>query len=420
MSKIQVISNGYEVVDRSADVRVGSGMALRRTRPKNGANERTLGAGPFTSLAAILLTVGLAACGGKNKKATTTPTKGGDTTQSMKDGEPNGATGPDGTGGGTAGTGPGGTGGGSAGGVTLPSGTSNPGGDGGGAAAEPAAVVIVPPNLDPDPGQAKVAVDDHLKIARRALAQNTPDPDTALREARLALAIDATNVDAAAMVALAYYHKRLYDTAELVLDDVYKRAAAKKNANVLYAFGLVYDKTNRAANAQLAFKQAVELDRNHTSAMINLGVYSLRNKQYDDAAELFERLVQQFGRTDAVTMTSLGSAYRGKAANFPPGGEHDSLLQRSEDSLKRAITANANYAPAYYNIALLYLDADPFPTSGGPMDTLQRLQSAKTYFDSYKALPGAEIKLYDERMKDVSKAVKREEKRRKSAARANQ
>ncbi len=417
MSKIQVISNGYEVVDRSADVRVGSGMALRRTGPKNGANERTLGAGPVTSLAAILLTVGLAACGGKDKKASTTPTKGGDTTQSMKDGAPTGTPGPGGSG---SGTGTGGTGGGSAGGVTLPGGTSNPGGDGGGAAAEPAPVVIVPPNLDPDPGQAKVAVDDHLKIARRALAQNTPDPDTALREARLALAIDAANVDAAAMVALAYYHKRLYDTAELVLDDVYKRAAAKKNANVLYTFGLVYDKTNRAANAQLAFKQAVELDRNHTSAMINLGVYSLRNKQYDDAAELFERLVQQFGRTDAVTMTSLGSAYRGKAANFPPGGEHDSLLQRSEDSLKRAITANANYAPAYYNIALLYLDADPFPTSGGPMDTLQRLQSAKTYFDSYKALPGAEIKLYDERMKDVSKAVKREEKRRKSAARANQ
>jgi tetratricopeptide (TPR) repeat protein len=397
MSKIQV-------VDRSAEVRVGSGMALRRTGQVS----------KVTTLAAVLLTAGLAACGGKDKKAATTPTKGGDTTQSMKDGEPNGTPGLDGTGAGTTG----GTGGGSAGGVTLPGGTSNPGGDGGGTAAEPAPVVIVPPNLDPDPAQAKVAVDDHLKIARRALAQNTPDPDTALREARLALAIDAANVDAAAMVALAYYHKRLYDTAELVLDDVYKRAAAKKNANVLYAFGLVYDKTNRAANAQLAFKQAVELDRNHTSAMINLGVYSLRNKQYDDAAELFERLVQQFGRTDAVTMTSLGSAYRGKAANFPPGGEHDSLLQRSEDSLKRAITANSNYAPAYYNIALLYLDADPFPTSGGPMDTLKRLQSAKTYFDSYKALPGAEIKLYDERMKDVSKAVKREEKRRKSAARA--
>ena len=412
MSKIQLISNGYKAVDRSGELRVGTEMASRRSQ-----------LGTRATLAAMLLTAGLAACGGKDKKATTTPTtKDINATQSMKDGDPVGTPGLDGTGstGGNNGTGTtGGTGGTSGGGVTIPGGTSNPGGDGGGTAAEPAPVVIVPPNLDPDPTQAKVAVEEHLKIARRALAQNTPDPDTALREARLALAIDAANVDAAAMVALAYYHKRLYDTAELVLDDVYKRAAAKKNANVLYTYGLVYDKTNRPANAQLAFKQAVELDRNHTSAMINLGVYSLRNKQYDEAADLFERLVQQFGRTDAVTMTSLGSAYRGKAANFPPGGEHNSLLQRSEDSLKRAITANAKYAPAYYNIGLLYLDADPFPTGSGPMDTLQRLQSAKTYFDSYKSLPGAEIKLYDERMKDVSKAVKREEKLRKSAARAN-
>ncbi len=403
MSKITML-------DRLPGVRVG--MAMPRVTSRQQAR--------LGGLAAVLLAAGLAACGGSDKKAaTTTPTKAKDTTtQSMKDGDPVGDPGAGGTsnaggGGGTT------TGGGT---PALPNGNGGGGGGGGdtvgGADVPPPA--IVPPNLDPDPSQAKAAVDEHLKVARRALAQGTPDPETALREARLALAIDAANVDAAAMVALAYYHKRLYDTSELVLDDLFKRESAKKNANVLYAYGLVYDKTNRPANAMLAFKQAVQLDPNHTSAMINLGVYELRNKQYEEAAELFERLVQQFGRADAVTMTSLGSAYRGKAAGFPPGGQHDSLLQRAEDSLKRAITANTNYGPAYYNIALLYLDADPFPTAGGPMDTLQRLQNARTYFDSYKALPGADIKLFEERMKDVSKAVKREEKRRKAAARANQ
>jgi tetratricopeptide (TPR) repeat protein len=359
-----------------------------------------------SSVAALLLAFAMVACGGGDKKAKTTPSKTTTTsTTPMKDGDP---------------VGDGNNVSGSNGGGTSPNtlgATGNGGGSGSAAVGEePVAAPIVAPNLDPDPTQAKVAVEEHLKIARRALAQNTPDADTALREARLALSIDAANVNAAAMVALSYYHKRLYDTAELVLDDLFKRDTAKKNANVLYAYGLVYDKTNRPANAQLAFKTAVELDGNHTSAMINLGVYQLRNKQYDEAAELFERLVQQFGRSDAVTLTSLGSAYRGKAAGFPPGGEHDALLQRSEDSLKRAITANTNYAPAYYNIALLYLDADPFPSSSGPLDTLKRLQNAKTYFDSYKALPGSDGKLYDERMKDVSKAVKREEKRRKKAA----
>ena len=58
MSKIKVISNGYEVVDRSAEVRVGNSMALRGTTKVS----------KFTALAAMLLSVGLAACGGKNKK----------------------------------------------------------------------------------------------------------------------------------------------------------------------------------------------------------------------------------------------------------------------------------------------------------------------------------------------------------------
>lgn len=358
--------------------------------------------------AAALLVVATTACGGKDKKANTTPTggkPGAGSGQSMTDGDP--------VGGGTS------AGGGANGGGNGP---SDGGGNAGGGSASPgepgAPPPILPPNLDPDPGQAKSAVEMHLQVARKALGQNSPDADTALREARLALGIDAANVDAAAMVALAYYHKRLYDTAELVLDDVFKRDAAKRNANVLYVYGLVYDKTNRATNAALAFRQAVEADPNHASALTNLGAYQLRNKQYDEAATTYDRLVQQFGRNDAITLTGLGSAYRGRAVNYPPGGQRDALTMRAEDAYKRAMTAAPSYGAAYFNLALLYLDTDPMPTSAGPMDTLVRLNQAKTYLETYRAQAGADIKLYDERMKDVSKAVKREEKRRKNAAKA--
>jgi hypothetical protein len=47
------------------------------------------------------------------------------------------------------------------------------------------------------------------------------------------------------------------------------------------------------------------------------------------------------------------------------------------------------------------------------MDTLLRLQQARTYFDEYKNMPGASTSLYAERAKDVDKLIKREEKRRK-------
>ncbi len=335
-----------------------------------------------------------AACGGGNKGGKTTPGGGTGSAgagQSMTDKDPVG----DGTGGSAGGAGD----------PTLP--TPNAGGG----AADPTGPAVVAPNLDIDPAQAKTQVDAHLTIAKQALAQPTPDPEVALREARAALAIDAANVDAAAFVAFAYYHKKLYDTAELVLDDLFKREAAKQNANVYYVYGLVYDVTNRPDRAQLAYRKAVEINPNHTSALVNLGVHQLKNSQYTEAQATFERLTQQFNRSDAVTLTSLGSAYRGRSADYPPGaGERAKFVQTAEASYKRALQANASYGPAYYNLGLLYLDTDPYP---GIADPLQRLTAAKTFFENYKNMPGVDIKLYDSRMKDVDKAIKRVQKQQK-------
>jgi len=258
------------------------------------------------------------------------------------------------------------------------------------------------------------------RFARAALSAPTPDADTALREAKEALKIDATSIDAAAYYAFAYYHKKQYDTAELVLDDVFKRDAAKKNAGIYYVYGLVYDHTNRPEQAVLAFKKAVELNPNFPSAMVDLGMHQLQNKQYTEAQSTFERLTKEFSRNDAITLTSLGSAYRGRASDYPPGSsDRNQLIISSEAAYRRATGANPNYGPAYFNLAMLYLDADPFPSGGGTLDTMNRLNAAKDFLDKYKNMPGVDMKLYDERMKDVTKAVKREEKRRKKAGKGS-
>ena len=76
---------------------------------------------------------------------------------------------------------------------------------------------IVFPNQDPDPAQIKPQVDAHLLVAKAKLALAAPDADGALAEAKEALKLEPANIDAAAYVAFAYYHKHLYDTAELVL-----------------------------------------------------------------------------------------------------------------------------------------------------------------------------------------------------------
>lgn len=367
-------------------------------------------------LGTVVLCAWLAACGGGAKKdAKTTPTTqvgagtgGADATSMTDSGDP--AVG-GGAGGGAGGATPGG------GAAGMPS----PGGAGGGGATadvapEPA---IVFPNHDPDPAAARVQVDQQLAIAKQALSQSPPDAEGALRAAREALKIDASSVDAAAYVGFAYYHKRQYDTAELVLDELFKRPTAKKNANVYYVYGLVYDQTNRFDQAVLAYRKAVEINPSFASALINLGVHQLRNKQYGEAQATFEKLTRDMGRKDAVTLTSLGSAYRGRSGDYPPSsGDRNQLIISAEAAYKRALAANANYGPAYYNLALLYLDADPFPSGGGSLDPLQRLNAAKAFLDQYKNAPGVDIKLYDERMKDVQKAIKREENRRKKAKKA--
>jgi tetratricopeptide (TPR) repeat protein len=361
-------------------------------------------------LGGALLVCLLVACGGGSKKGGTTPgagsgSNGGKDPQSMQDtGDPGGGAG-------------GGAGGGGAGGAGMPNGGGGAGsGDTAGGPNVPQEAPVTFPNLDPDPAQAKSQVDQQLAVAKQALMQNPPDADGALRASKAALAIDASSVDAAAYVGFAYYHKKQYDTAELVLDELFKRPTAKQNANVFYVYGLVYDHTNRLDQALLAYQKAVAINPSFASALVNLGVHQLRNKQYGEAQTTFEKLTKELGRNDAVTLTSLGSAYRGRSGDYGPGSaERNQFILAAEAQYKRALAANANYGPAYYNLALLYLDSDPFPSGGGSLDTMQRLNASKTFLDQYKNMPGVDIKMYDDRIKDVTRLIKRAQKQQKKS-----
>ena len=377
-----------------------------RTADRPGASR--VGSG-VRGLLSIALALAVAACGSKPNKATT-PTghvsNGSPTEGHMADVGPEGAN--DVPGGGGAADDGGGAG--------------SAADDGGGGAADTGpAPMITPPNLDPTAEQAKAAVDQHLNAARASLEGSKIDPDLALREAQAALAVEATNTDAVALMALAYYHKHLYDTAEVILDMLFKdREAAKQNANVYYVYGLIYDQTKRPKQALLAYQKALGIKPDFTSALINLGVHQLANKQYADAIETYEKVTGPLGVKTAATYTDLGDAYRGHSADYDPSSaDRNRLLVKAETAYKRAIDKDRNYGPAYYDLGVLYLDGEEFPSSGGgTVDKLVRLNRAKTYFDQYKDMPGVDMKLYDARAKDVAKLIKREEKARKRKAKA--
>ncbi|MEM9491370.1 MAG: hypothetical protein AAGC55_19650, partial [Myxococcota bacterium] len=147
--------------------------------------------------------------------------------------------------------------------------------------AKPEPPKIEPPDLDLSSAEQKEKVNGHLRTAWNALRGADKDPDLAIREARAALAADTTSVDAVVVIAHAYYIKRLYDTAEVVLDMTFKRREeAKQNPGVFYVYGLIYDRTERPEQAMLAYQKAVELAPKYKSALLNLGTHLLRNRSY--------------------------------------------------------------------------------------------------------------------------------------------
>jgi Tfp pilus assembly protein PilF len=343
------------------------------------------------TLAAALVVALVPACG-KDKKGSTTP------------------------GGGAGGSGE------VSGGGELPSGGGEPGGTGGGGevgggegeGGEPG---LRPPGVDLTPEQQKQQVALHLKRGQSAIRGGANDPNLAISEAQLALQADETSVDAMVLLAHANYIKGYDDQAEDILDKTFKRGG-ENHKEAHFVMGLVFDKTKRPDKAMVEYEKATKLDPNYSSALMNLGVHYLRNKRWADAVTLYERLTNELKFQSAAVWTNLGSAYRGRSADFNATDvtQRNQLLAKAEASYKKALAARANYANSTFNLGLLYLDADPYPEGTGDMDRLKRLGRAKTYFDQYRGQPGADMKLADDLVAVVQKLIDKETLNRQKAA----
>ncbi len=295
--------------------------------------------------------------------------------------------------------------------------------EGGASAAASAPPEIKPPMLDIDPAVARAQVRSHIQKARSALEGERKDPNLAIRETRAALAVDTSNMDAVALLAHAYYFKKLDDTAEVLLDMAFysevpsQQKAARANPHIWYVYGLIFDREGLADKARLYYEEALKRNPKFANALLNLGVHYLRESRYTDAIRIYEQLTGELNVRTAATWTNLGSAYRGRSISADNSKEQrDEWLHKAETAYKKAVTADKNYANAYYDLGLLYFDADPFPAGSGNLDELKRLERAKTYFDEYRHMPGANLDLVDERTREVAKLIKKEQKRRKKAA----
>ncbi len=400
---IEQIVGPARKIDRLSVPCVNRPMGLFRSMlfSNRRSNHRDLVLGVLT-VGLIVVTVG---CGGKDKKEKTTPTSPANgsatTTEDPANMDPANGFGDPGS------SDPGGS--------VDPGTGSEPGGSEPGT-SDSGTPEIKPPGLDLTPAQKAAKVRQHVGRGKAALQGNAPDADVAISEARLALSADETSVSAMLLLAQANIIKRYYDQALDVLRKAVKRGGAQ-NRQVHFLTGLVYDKTNRSDDAVNSYERAVALAPNYQSALMNLGVHYLANQRFREAGRIYERLTQQLGYTSAAAWNNLGSSYRGQSAAAGLAEvTRNQLILRAETTYKRAISANKNYASAYYNLGLLYLDSDPFPAGRGQeLDRLLRLQRAKTYFDEYRLMPGADTKRVDEVSATAQKLIAREQRLRKKA-----
>jgi len=259
-----------------------------------------------------------------------------------------------------------------------------------------------PATLDLTAERRSAIVNDELRKADSALkARNA---DGAVRAARTALDADESN--AAAMIRLAhgYYLKGYDDKVEAVLTIAKKRRDGEHDPVLWMLLGLTYDRNNREDEALAAYEKATQLKPDYIAALHNKGTIYLKRKRYADAVTTYERLVSLQSQSPRAH-TYLGAAYRGRSAD--DAAQREGLLRKAESELRMAMNINPAYAPAYFNMGILYLDADPFPG----MDALPRMQNAQKFLAEYKQKAGpAGVPQADDYLIAAQKGIDREQK----------
>lgn len=266
-----------------------------------------------------------------------------------------------------------------------------------------------PPGQDLPPAERDRIIKSRLTIGNDAVRKG--DSDAMIREAMGVLDVEETNSDAMILLAHGYYLKGNLDKAEAVLNEALKQESARGRGKLWMLFGLIYDKTEREDAALMAYSRATIANPNYEAAWTNRGVIMQKRKVFagdGGSVACFEKALQLAGqRAPAKLHSHLGSAYRGLSTDQP--NQRDDLLRKAETEFKAAFTVDPNYAPAYFNLGLLYFDADKYPG----MDKLQRLSMAMRYLKEYQRVLGPSYRAGDkveEYLTTAQKAYDQEEK----------
>ena len=111
-----------------------------------------------------------------------------------------------------------------------------------------------------------------------------------------------------------------------------------------YFLGLAYQQNGEIEHAKEMFLKSLGLHPDHYKSLHKLGVLSLQQYNYKEAAEHFERAIHEGGASD-TTYSTLGLAYHKM-------GE----IQKSQEAFLKALDVNPDHIETLTNLGHLYLE----------------------------------------------------------------
>ncbi len=168
---------------------------------------------------------------------------------------------------------------------------------------------------------------------------------------------------------LKYFQRGDYDLVKKYIQEAYKTGYRDKR--LYFLSGIMALQVQNTEQAKAAFQEAIKLDPEYSDAHNNLGTIYLNEGQLDKAEYEFHCALQNpLYMTPELAMNNLGKLMEVKGDKV-----------EAERYYQRAVKVKPDFAPAYYNLGVLYVAACDYSRAAGVLGKAVNINSR--YLDAW-------------------------------------